>query len=292
MPSPEIIVLSTLAFVAVIAVAIISLNQRKRGLRQTVETEPLIRLDAKVAEAVEDEPALEETEEALYSIEPLELASADAFQQGPFIFAPDSEPSLSVESAAPTWETETLAEQCPEEEETEWNEAALSADLPEAEITATEEFSDETAEATDHEVEVALGEEAPAEVVALLETPEDTTPLPSSEEEIPLLLEEHAPEETSTMESGLEPDTADDEALRRATVRRAPRRHRRPRTVDENLDSQISDLDHRLDALEALVASIEQGLAEFEPLLGEIDGGPDFLNEDLPEENGGHAQAA
>jgi len=70
--------------------------------------------------------------------------------------------------------------------------------------------------------------------------------------------------------------------LRRATLRRAPYRLRKARVVDENLDTQISDLDHRLDALEELVASIEQSLADFEPLLDD----PLFEGED------DHARAA
>lgn len=55
--------------------------------------------------------------------------------------------------------------------------------------------------------------------------------------------------------------------LRRATLRRAPYRLRKARPVDVSLDSQISEIDHRLDDLEALVSSIEQSLSDFDPLL-------------------------
>ncbi len=276
MPSPEMLVLSTLALVAVIAVVIVSLNQRKRGRRRTPDTESLIRLDARVADETDIHPVLE-SEEALYSIEKLELASDDAFRRAPLIFSPEA------------FLAEELKVSDPETAEPVAEDAPLNIALP-----VEEEETPDYVEAVAEETEILAVEETADE--ALTPIIGGATPAWEIEEEVdsPTALLETAPEEhpTAAVEEVDETLAAEEEALRRATLRRAPRRHRRPRTVDENLDSQISDLDHRLDALEALVASIEQGLAEFEPLLEDIDAGMDPLDDDLSEHGDDHAQAA
>ncbi|MCB1231853.1 MAG: hypothetical protein KDN19_16410 [Verrucomicrobiae bacterium] len=259
MPAPEVLVFSTLGVVILIAALILWFKGRQRPSHG----DELVRLDARLSvvekevEADDEfEPAYE-SEHALSSIESIELLKDI---EDDIEFAEDSEDQTeesdfaAEDSFSGAMETEIEppeAEVPPIEEEV----------IPESKIESVAEVADEKAsdEAAptgeeSHSVEaiMAAAEEIQAEVDTLASTDED---------------------------------------LRRATLRRAPHRHRRPRTIDENLDTQITELDQRLDALEALVSSIEQGLADFEPLLEDVDATP-ANGGDAPDSENGHAQAA
>ncbi len=312
MPDPEILVFSTLGLVAVLAVLILSLKPRRRRAVARNSEEGLIRLDARVADAPVDgeideddseiEPAYE-SDFALTSIESLELVDENR-EPEPAPLAPVSE-EIEEEEIDADLEDEFLAEiEAPE--------------IFEAKGESVEIDEPTTIEAEDTEEEEPMAELEAAPVSEVLleeaESVEETIEEVFTEEEVVASTEateaEHASEMTlveasadssdETVSAVGEPEeieapvsNEEDEEMRRATLRRAPRRHRRPRTVDENLDSQISDLDDRLDALEALVASIEQGLAEFEPLLEEVDAEAEMaVTGDEVEGGDDHAQAA
>lgn len=111
-------------------------------------------------------------------------------------------------------------------------------------------------------------EETPEAEIPCPEPPEPVSPEIAGEletsAEAPEKLIGEIKVEAEQIHAEIDSLTSSDAALRRATLRPAPSGKRQ---VSEALDSQISDLDHRLDALEALVASIEESLAELEPLL-------------------------
>ncbi|MCB1062075.1 MAG: hypothetical protein KDN20_04020 [Verrucomicrobiae bacterium] len=149
-----------------------------------------------------------------------------------------------------------------------------------AELELITEVPAETVEAIEAEttfeeekeevVESLPEEEIVSEEIIVSEEPMEAPAITAEEEEANLMADISAT--ADAIDTEIAALAASDEDVRRATLRRAPRRQRRiVRAVDENIDTQISELDQRLDALEALVVSIEMGLAEFEPLLEDVD---------------------
>ena len=207
-----------------------------------------------------------ETESAIEVEIPTELISASAFSE--------SEPETSETQTAALDESPMGELPCPEPTE------PVSPEMV-GEFEPEEPVSEAQEEAPSP-VESEAGVEFPVEAESEAEVAAELLPAPSAEAtESPEGLDESLESEAATelieeieaeaeqIHAEIESMTENDADLRRATLRPAPSRKRRERQVSETLDSQITDLDHRLDALEALVASIEESLAEFEPLLEE-----------------------
>ena len=260
------LIASSIAGFFLLIVGIVLLVQIRRGAGPTTE--------APVLDATEpaDELPIAESPEALDSLQNLEFRVED---EETVEFSDESH-SLPMEEeeeaiAAEITETETSGENDfvppPVTESTfpvtvdseQAQEAFVEEETAEAE-TETEPLSTPEPAISEETLAPTMEEDLPPEI----EVSETETISAETTEESP---EELLEEEPVSVED--ESPVAEEEELRRLNLRPSPSRKRREPQVSEALDSQITQLDHRLDALEALVASIEESLADFDPLLDE-----------------------